>query len=61
MQTKAAPDAASSAAIAKPGLTKPIEFGSKDDFQLEQALAFLKGKPVKGEPSKTVAQGQPAK
>ena len=35
---------------------KPIEFGSKDDFQLGQALAFLKGEPVQGQPSKTVAQ-----
>lgn len=25
----------------------PIEFGSKDDFQLQQALNFLEGKPVK--------------
>ena len=61
LQSKSAPDAAQAAANAKPGLTKPVEFGSKDDFQLEQALAFLKGEPVKGEPSKTVAQGQPAK
>ena len=60
-QTKSAPDAAQTAAFVKPGLTKPVEFGSKDDFQLEQALAFLKGEPVKGEPSKTLAQGQPAK
>jgi len=37
---------------------KPIEFGSKDDFQLAQALAFLKGEPVQGQPSKTVAQGK---
>jgi len=25
---------------------KPLEFGSKDDFQLAQAINFLKGKPV---------------
>ncbi len=35
---------------------KPIELGSKDDFQLLQAIAFLKGEPFKGEPSKAVAQ-----
>jgi carboxyl-terminal processing protease len=29
---------------------KPIELGSKDDFQLLQALAFLKGEPVKNSP-----------
>ncbi|MGH8746439.1 MAG: hypothetical protein ACREUK_08105, partial [Burkholderiales bacterium] len=61
LQAKSAPDAAQADANVKPGLSKPVEFGSKDDFQLEQALAFLKGEPVKGEPSKTVAQGQPAK
>jgi len=61
LQTKPAPDAAQAAADAKPGLTKPVEFGSKDDFQLKQALAFLKGEPVTGEGSKTVAQGRPAK
>ena len=35
---------------------KPIELGSKDDFQLTQAIAHLKGEPVKGQPSKTVAE-----
>jgi len=40
---------------------KPIEFGSKDDFQLAQAIAFLKGEPVRGEPAKTVAQEKPGK
>ena len=57
---KPAPGAA--AAPAKPAVpvppAKPIEFGSKDDFQLAQALAFLKGEPVQGQPSKTVAQGK---
>jgi carboxyl-terminal processing protease len=33
------------AALAKK--TKPVEFGSKDDFQLEQALNHFKGLPVK--------------
>src|SRR2546421_5765389 len=41
-----------------PGETKPIELGSKDDFQLAQALAYLKGEPVKGQPP-TVAQTKP--
>ena len=34
---------------------KPIELGSKDDFQLMQALAHLKGQPVLGQPPKTIA------
>jgi carboxyl-terminal processing protease len=41
-----------------PGETKPTELGSKDDFQLQQALAFLKGEPVKQPP--TVAATKPA-
>src|SRR5512135_1313600 len=45
------------AATAKPAAAaKPVEFGAKDDFQLEQAVAYLKGQPVLGQPSKTVAQ-----
>jgi carboxyl-terminal processing protease len=35
--------------------TKPIELGSKDDFQLQQAIAFLKGEPVKGQPPSVAA------
>jgi hypothetical protein len=38
---------------------KPIEIGSKDDFQLAQAIAFLKGEPVKGQ-TPPVAQSKPA-
>ncbi len=34
---------------------KPIELGSKEDFQLQQALNHLKGAPVVGQPPKTVA------
>jgi hypothetical protein len=34
---------------------KPTDFGSKDDFQLSQAIAFLKGEPVKSQ-APTVAQ-----
>ena len=37
---------------------KPIELGSMDDFQLAQALAHLKGEPVKGQPPKTVADAK---
>src|SRR6266480_233320 len=44
---------------AAPGEQKPPEFGGKDDFQLLQALAFLKGEPVKGQ-SPTVAQTKPS-
>jgi len=35
---------------------KPLELGSKEDFQLAQALNFLKGAPVQGQPSKAVAE-----
>jgi carboxyl-terminal processing protease len=38
-----------------PADLKPTELGSKDDFQLTQAIAFLKGEPVKNS-SPTVAQ-----
>jgi carboxyl-terminal processing protease len=38
---------------------KQTELGSKDDFQLQQALAFLKGQPVQQQ-SPTIAQQQPA-
>ena len=58
---KPTPEAGQNGTDAKPALEKPIELGSKDDFQLKQALAFLKGEPVKGQPSKTVAQGKPGK
>ena len=52
---------ASSAAKVKPqqplspAEMKPVELGSKDDFQLQQAIAHLKGEPVKAV-SPTVAQ-----
>jgi len=50
---------AAPASNAAPGEQKPPEFGGKDDFQLLQALAYLKGEPVKGQ-SPTVAQTKPA-
>jgi carboxyl-terminal processing protease len=39
-------------------LPKPTELGSKEDFQLAQALNFLQGKPVLGQPSKAVAENK---
>jgi carboxyl-terminal processing protease len=50
------------AAPAAPSSTemKPTEMGSKDDFQLQQAVAFLKGEPVKSQ-SPTVAQTETPK
>ena len=42
-----------------PADQKPTEFGSKEDFQLSQAVAFLKGEPVKTT-APTVAQTAPA-
>ncbi|HXM82853.1 MAG TPA: S41 family peptidase [Burkholderiales bacterium] len=42
-----------------PGEQKPPDFGGKDDFQLLQAIAFLKGEPVKSQ-SPTVAQTKPS-
>jgi len=48
-RVKPAPGGASSTDV------KPVELGSKEDFQLSQALAFLKGEPVKSQ-SPTVAQ-----
>jgi carboxyl-terminal processing protease len=38
-----------------PADLKPTELGSKEDFQLSQAIAFLKGEPVKSS-APTVAQ-----
>jgi carboxyl-terminal processing protease len=59
---KAATEAATRAKPAAPGVVpgeqKPIELGSKDDFQLSQAIAYLKGEPVKGQPP-TLANTKP--
>ncbi len=54
-QAKPAP--APSPATSEP--PKPIELGSKEDFQLVQSVAFLKGGPVKGQ-APSVAQTKPA-
>jgi carboxyl-terminal processing protease len=43
-----------------PAEQKPTDFGSKDDFQLSQAIAFLKGEPVKSQ-APTVAQQDASK
>jgi carboxyl-terminal processing protease len=40
-----------------PAEMKPVELGSKDDFQLQQAIAHLKGEPVKAV-APTVAQNK---
>jgi carboxyl-terminal processing protease len=54
---RAQPVPGAPAAPAEPA--KPIELGSKDDFQLQQAIGFLKGEPVKGQPP-SVAATKPA-
>ncbi|MCX7159251.1 MAG: S41 family peptidase [Proteobacteria bacterium] len=53
-KARAATPAPADEAAKKP----PVELGSKDDFQLMQALAHLKGEPVKGQPPKTVADAK---
>jgi carboxyl-terminal processing protease len=55
-QAKPAP-ATPGAAPAEP--PKPIELGSKDDFQLAQSISYLKGEPLKS-PVPSVAQTKPA-
>ncbi len=55
----AAPRARPAAPV--PGEQKPVEFGAKDDFQLQQAIAFLKGEPVKGLAPSVAATKPPAK
>jgi carboxyl-terminal processing protease len=56
----AAPVAPAVKPAAKPAADqKPIELGSKDDFQLAQAIAHLKGEPVKTTPPPPVAASQP--
>ncbi len=56
-QAKAAAMTPAQAATSEP--PKPIELGSKDDFQLMQSIAFLKGEPLKGQ-TPSVAQTKPA-
>ena len=48
------------AASATPGeQPKPVELGSKDDFQLAQAVSYFKGEPLKGVQQPTVANTKP--
>jgi carboxyl-terminal processing protease len=42
-----------------PGEQKPTELGSKEDFQLAQAIAFLKGEPIKGQQAPTPENTKP--
>jgi carboxyl-terminal processing protease len=56
-QQKSAAPAAAPRAPGGAAEPKPTELGSKDDFQLQQAIAYLKGEPVKQPP--TVAQTKP--
>jgi carboxyl-terminal processing protease len=66
-EKEAAAKAATQAARSKPAATpaapaepfKPIELGTKEDFQLQQALAYLKGQPVVKSPPPAVAQTKP--
>ncbi|HZQ72540.1 MAG TPA: S41 family peptidase [Burkholderiales bacterium] len=53
------PPAVSAIAAPQPP-QKPIELGSKDDFQLAQALNYLKGAPVVKTPPPPVAENKPA-
>jgi len=55
------PPAAARPAVAAPSAPqKPIEMGSKDDFQLAQAIHYLKGEPVAKTPPPPVAENKPA-
>jgi carboxyl-terminal processing protease len=54
----AAPARATRVPTPAPADQKPTEMGSKDDFQLLQAIAFLKGEPVKAQ-APTMAQSKP--
>ncbi len=59
-EKKDAPSSTRTKPPASPSEVKPTELGSKDDFQLTQAIAFLKGEPVKSQ-SPTVAQSDTPK
>jgi carboxyl-terminal processing protease len=63
---KAAKSGAPAPSTAKPAIAKPvepqkpIEMGSKDDFQLAQAIHYLKGEPVVKTPPPPIAENKPA-
>lgn len=46
-------------AAAAAATQKPVELGSKDDFQLAQVIAYFKGEPMKGVQQPTVANTKP--
>ncbi|MFN9775608.1 MAG: S41 family peptidase, partial [Burkholderiales bacterium] len=52
------PDAAAAADKLKD--RKPIEFGSTEDYQLQQAMNHLKGQPVQVAKKEAVADAKPA-
>ena len=56
-ERKADPAKPKPAPTVSPSEMKPVELGSKEDFQLQQAIAHLKGEPVKAV-SPTVAQNK---
>jgi carboxyl-terminal processing protease len=53
------PHLAKPASGTNPADLKPVQLGSKDDFQLSQAIAYLKGEPVKSQ-APTLANTKPA-
>jgi carboxyl-terminal processing protease len=55
---KGPPRARTVPAVPAGELPKPIELGSSDDFQLQQALNHLKGAPVLSQPPKNVAENK---
>ncbi len=60
---EAKPDAKTETKPGEKAEDKPpvrLEYGSKDDFQYQQALNFLKGQPIKGEKSKAEAPAKTA-
>ncbi|HYD57730.1 MAG TPA: S41 family peptidase [Burkholderiales bacterium] len=59
-EAKPAPEVRTKPPAVVPGEQKPTELGSKDDFQLAQAIAFLKGEPVKGQQAPTPENTKPA-
>jgi carboxyl-terminal processing protease len=55
-----APRAKPAASAAPAQAVKPTELGSKEDFQLAQAIALLKGEPVQTTAPKVAQNQQPA-
>jgi len=57
-ERSAAPRTQPAAPGAAPEPRAPLELGSKDDFQLQQAISQLKGLPVLTKPAATVAENR---